>query len=198
MQEEFNLLKDSVRNTYGHVVWSHKIQEKQADIISGQHKRIVVSSIIFSSITSAGLLSIVFVDEYWIKVTSAIISFISATLVAFSNRFDLSKDVKLHKGAAAEYLSLRDRLKLLLLKIELHRDSFEELKGEYENLVSSVIDTDTRAPQTTDNAVRRAGKALHTNKDNEITDAEIDAALPRLLKKEHSDDGTGSTSTGNN
>ena len=32
MDNEYAILEDSVRNTFGSVVWSHKIQEKQADI----------------------------------------------------------------------------------------------------------------------------------------------------------------------
>ena len=32
MDNEYSILEDSVRNTFGSVVWSHKIQEKQADI----------------------------------------------------------------------------------------------------------------------------------------------------------------------
>lgn len=29
--DEYKILEDSVRNTFGSVVWSHKIHEKQAD-----------------------------------------------------------------------------------------------------------------------------------------------------------------------
>lgn len=30
--DELMVIEDNIRNTYGSVVWSHKIQEKQSDI----------------------------------------------------------------------------------------------------------------------------------------------------------------------
>jgi len=32
MPDNYKIIEDNLRNTYGSVVWSHKIQEKQADI----------------------------------------------------------------------------------------------------------------------------------------------------------------------
>ena len=75
---KFQILEDSVRNTFGRVMWSHKIQEKQADILPGLSSQIMWANIILASFTSAGVVSTVFLDRYWMKLASALVSFLSA------------------------------------------------------------------------------------------------------------------------
>ena len=55
MDEEYIILEDSVRNTFGGVIWSHKIQEKQADIYSSQYKYMETAKIVAASLTSVGI-----------------------------------------------------------------------------------------------------------------------------------------------
>ena len=50
----YEMLESSVRDTFGSVVWSHKIQEKQADICSQHYKRLETMKIIAASITTVG------------------------------------------------------------------------------------------------------------------------------------------------
>lgn len=39
-EDEYLVLEDNVRHSYMSVVWSHKIQEKQADILTNYYKKI--------------------------------------------------------------------------------------------------------------------------------------------------------------
>lgn len=89
MDEEYIILEDSVRNTFGGVIWSHKIQEKQADIYSSQYKYMETAKIVAASLTSVGIVSLLFTGQVWIKVLSAIISFVSVFISAFFKSFDL-------------------------------------------------------------------------------------------------------------
>ena len=57
MDDEYSILEDSVRNTFGSVVWSHKIQEKQADIYFSQYKCMETIKIATASLTSVGIVS---------------------------------------------------------------------------------------------------------------------------------------------
>jgi len=93
-------IESSVRDTLGGVVWSHKIQEKQADIYETKFKRLETAKIISSSLTSAGIVSLLFTDELWIKIVSALLSFVSIFVGAFFKSFDLRTMVVQHKKTA--------------------------------------------------------------------------------------------------
>jgi hypothetical protein len=180
---KFQILEDSVRNTFGRVMWSHKIQEKQADILAGLSSQIMWANIILASFTSAGVVSTVFLDRYWMKLASALVSFLSAAAAALSKQLDLTDRVKVHRKAATDYLSVKDRLQILLMMIHLQQEPFDNLEKEYISLAASVDAINAQAPQTTDSAVARASRALHVGKDDEITDDEIDNGLPQSLRK---------------
>ena len=83
MDNEYAILEDSVRNTFGSVVWSHKIQEKQEDIYFSQYKCMETNKIATAFLTSVGIVSLISTDHMWLKVLSAFISFISAFISAF-------------------------------------------------------------------------------------------------------------------
>lgn len=54
---------------------------------------------------------------------------------------------------------------------------------KYEELQNQLGTVYKEAPNTTDKAVDRASKALKINKDNEFSDEEIDANLPKSLQR---------------
>ncbi len=176
-------IESSVRDTLGGVVWSHKIQEKQADIYESKFKRLETAKIISSSLTSAGIVSLLFTDELWIKIVSALLSFVSIFVGAFFKSFDLRTMVVQHKKTANELLTIRDTLKLLILQIHLKQDEPKILYEKYEQTVNQLHMVYSEAPNTSDKAVELASKALKKTKDNTFFDDEIDSYLPISLRK---------------
>ena len=65
MDEKVRVLEDVARNLFANVVWTHKIQEKQAEIYEHRFKWLSVINIIFAALTSAGIVSTIFVDPTW-------------------------------------------------------------------------------------------------------------------------------------
>lgn len=183
IKEEYYTLEDNVRHTYMSVVWSHKIQEKQADIFTDQYKCLETIRIVFASLTSVGLISLIFTDQFIVKLLSTLISFVSTLISLFFKSFDTQKNITDHKSSANELLIMRDKFKLLLLEIKLKKDTISNLLTRYEMLLEELGQIYKNAPNTTDDAVKRASKALKINKDNEFTDEEIDLNLPETLKR---------------
>ena len=179
----FEVLESSIRDTFGSVVWSHKIQEKQADICSQHYKRLETMKIIAASITTVGIISLIFQNELWIKIAAAIVSLVSTFISAFFKSFDLKAMTSQHKQAANNLLEIRDELKLLLLKIHLQIADEQTLYGQYEALVRRLDAIYKDVPSPTEKAVDMARAALQINKDNDITDKEIDLSLPIALRK---------------
>ena len=187
MEEKYLKLESSVRDTLGSVVWSHKIQEKQADIYENKFKVMETSKILSASLTSAGIVGLFFVDKLWIKIISALISFISIFVSAFFKSFDLQTMVGQHKAAANNLLTVRDDLKLLILRIKLQKIDPDTLYEQYEEFVHQLDKVYADAPNTTDKAVTLARKALNITKDNTFTDEQIDKFLPVGLGKARKD-----------
>lgn len=183
MEEKYCKLESSVRDTLGSVVWSHKIQEKQADIYAKHFKVMETVKILSASLTSVGIVSLIFTDQFWIKIISALISFVSIFVSALFKSFDLQIMVGQHKAAANNLLAVRDDLKLLILQIKLQKSDPDALYNRYEEIVHQLDKVYADAPNTTDKAVALARTALNVTKDNTFTDGEIDGFLPVGLRK---------------
>ncbi|CZE50279.1 SLATT domain-containing protein [Campylobacter geochelonis] len=181
--DEYKILEDSVRNTFGSVVWSHKIQEKQADLYFSQYKFMETAKIVAASLTSVGIVSLLFTDQMWIKILSAIISFISVFISAFLKSFDLQTLVSSHNSSAQKLLAIRDDLKILLLMIRLQQKSVSELTIQYQKANEALHDVYAEASRTTDKAVKKARIALNITQDNVFSNEEINSNLPKTLHR---------------
>lgn len=185
MKEDYGILEDVVRNSYAGVVWSHKIQEKQSDIYTQRFKWLEIGNIVAASITSVGVVSLIFSDPLWLKIASAVVSFVSVFIASYCESFDLRSLSSLHKQSACRLLTIRDKYKILLMKIELRSEPFNDLLEEYCGLVKVTDEIYKDAPSTSDQAVKRAGKALNVKKDNSFDDEEVDNYLPKTLRRGH-------------
>ena len=185
MIENYKMLEDVVRDSYASVVWSHKIQEKQADIYAEKFKKMETVNIGAASLTSVGIVALIFTDPLWLKLVSALISFATVYITAYFKSFDLQKFITSHKAAANKLIAVRDQYKVLLTEIKLKVDSVENLLARYKELVEKTDAIYLEAPTTTDESVVKASKALKIKKDNTFTDAEIDSFLPLSLRREN-------------
>lgn len=183
MQHDYEILEDSVRNTFGGVVWSHKIHEKQSDLYAKQYKWMETAKILAASLTSVGIVSLIFTNQMWLKVASALVSFVSVFVSAFFKSFDLQTMVSTHTSVAHRLLHIRDDLKLLLLRIHLGQRTVDELMQQYNELVKQVDEIYSDAPRTSDKAVEQARIALDIKHDNMFSDGEIDDNLPETLRR---------------
>ncbi len=186
LEETYNyeVLESCVRNTYARVVWTQKIQDKQADIYSFRYNTMEVLRIISTSLTSAGLLVLIFTDPFLLKLISAIISFVSLLISAIFKSFNLQSMSSSNKGAANKFIKVRDNLEGLLLKIKMKSYPVEDLMHIYDDLSTEYDELCNDAPITTTKAVKLATKALKISEDNNFTDNEIDSFLPKELRKE--------------
>lgn len=183
MEHDYYILEGTVRETYASVVWSHKIQEKQADIYTKQFKFMETAKIVSASLTSVGVVSLIFTNQMWIKMVSAFISFVTIFVNSFFKSFDLQAMINNHKATANKLLLERNNLKSLLLKIKLRQGTVEELTTEFQELQNSIGQVYQSAPNTTDKAVKLAKEALNIKQDNTFSEMEINNFLPKTLRR---------------
>ena len=183
MDEKLAIIEDVVRNSFSAVVWTHNIQEKHADLCLKRFKVLETVRIFASSITSVGILSLIFVDELWIKIISALVSLITVVISTLFKSFNTQELCDNHKKAAVALLAIRDKYQHLLLTIRVGEKSYNDLDQEYLALEQEKHSIYKDLPTTSDRAVQMASKALKIQKDNEFPNEEVDHYLPKVLHK---------------
>ncbi len=183
MIDKYAVLEDAIRDLFARTVWSHKIQEKQADIYQRQFKWMETGNILCASLSSIGILSTIFTDQLWIKIVSAVLSFFSVFVATYYKSFDPSTLTKAHKDAANNLLAVRNEITALLTSVKLKEKTVPEIEEKYNDLVSKANKIYMRAPNTTDKAVRLAKEALQVKGDNSFSVEEVDSYLPAALQK---------------
>ena len=183
MEDQYNILEDAVRDIFVRAVWSHKIQEKQADIYQKQYKRMETWNIVFASMTSTGIISLCIWNELWIKIISAFLSFATVFIGAYFKSFAPHKMAKTHKEAANDLLIVRNEIICLLTSIKLKEKSVGELEDRYRALMEKANGVYKNAPSTTERAVELAKEALQVKGDNTFSEDETDSYLPAALRK---------------
>lgn len=183
MTDQYYILEDAVRDMFARAVWSHKIQEKQADIYLTRYSWMETINILCASLTAVGILSTIFSDQLWIKIASAILSFGTAFITAYFKSFDLDTLTRAHKEAANKLLIVRNEITYLLASIKLKEKPIAELETKYHELMDKANEVYKDAPITTDKAVKLAKEALQVTGDNTFSAEEIDSYLPVALQK---------------
>ena len=183
MEDQYNILEDTVRDMFARMVWSHKIQEKQADLYQKQYVWMETINIVCVALTSVGILSTIFTDQLWIKIGSACLSFAAFFVSLYFKSFDLNNLTKTHKEAANRLLIIRNDFTSLLLSIKLKEKPVSELEDRSHKLNGLANDFFKNAPTTTNKAVKLAKKALQVTGDNTFSIEEIDSYLPAALHK---------------
>lgn len=177
------LLEGQIRVCYGRVVWSHKTQEKCADILLKRNNFLKMSQIILSALTTTGLIATIFGDVSWVKITSAIISASLLLLNTYLKSKDLSVIAQLHSNAAVNIWTIRESYLSLITDLKMGDVDVEILRERRNKLQEELATIYKGSPRTNYKAYKEAKKALKLNEEMTFTDAEIDCLLPIELRK---------------
>ncbi|MFA5229441.1 MAG: SLATT domain-containing protein [Candidatus Paceibacterota bacterium] len=181
---QINILESQVRECFGRVVWTHKTQEKCADIVWKRHMRIKITQIILSALTTTGILVAVFGDKHWIGICSAILSALLFGLNTYTKDYDLGEIAQKHSNSAASLWNVRERYLSLLTDIKANLLEIEEIKKIRDDLQKELLNIYKGSPRTLNKAYQKATKALKVNEEMTFSISEIDSLLPFDLRKE--------------
>ena len=177
------VLEAQLRENYGKVVYSHKTQEKCADILSKQHKLIKNSQVILAALITTGLLVRIFQGKDWALIASTILSAMQFGFTAFLKEYNLGETIQKHSTAALELFDIREKYLSLLTDMKLNILSTEMIIGKRDQLHEALTRTYKGSPRTFGAAYKAAQKALQVGEELTFTDKEIDKFLPPALRK---------------
>ncbi|MWJ27972.1 SLATT domain-containing protein [Halomonas sp. ZH2S] len=178
-----NALEDQIRECYGRVAWSHKTHEKCSDILNTRLNRIKLWQIILSAITTTGIMVAVFGESKEIGIVSAVLSFFLTVLSTYVKQYDLGGLAQKHADAAVDLWSIRECYLSLLTDIRsghLEDGKVRELRDALQERLSEIY---RGSPRTIAKAYKEATKALKQLEELTFSDEEIDAILPKPLRK---------------
>ena len=182
---DYQVLLDLVRQNFASVVWTHKVQEKQADIYVEYYAKLQTMNIIAASITSCGIVSTIFAGDAFqlvLKIVTATLSFFTLCITAYFKSFDLQTLGKQNKEAANQFLVIRNELLQIIGDIHIQKESLQDIEGRYSDIIRRLNELYVSAPSTTDKAVKRATQALNIKQEYTYSEEEMDRFLPASLR----------------
>lgn len=177
------IIEAQIRECFGRVVWSHKTQEKCADILLTRQNIIKIWQIILSAITTTGILAAVFGKNELIGIISAVISTILLALNTFTKNYDLGGAAQKHAASASHLWNVREKYLSLLTDIRSSSITIEEIRKRRDDLQEQLYSVYKGSPRTISKAYNEACVALKKNEELTLSDEEIDAFLPTQLRK---------------
>ncbi len=180
---QINILEAQIRECFGRVVWTHKTQEKCADIISKRHNNVKYTQIGLSALTTTGVLITVFGDNKTIGIITAILSAILFAINTYLKGHDLGEIAQKHSDSASDLWNVREEYFSLLTDIKAGIIDLEELTEKRDSLQDRLSNIYKGCPRTINKAYTEATKALKLNEELTLSDQEINMFLPNELKK---------------
>jgi hypothetical protein len=181
--ESRRIIEGQLRECYGRVVYSHKTHEKCADILLSRLSAIKLWQIVLSAITTGGFIAAVFEAG---KVGAAVGIFVSTALLvlnAYTKNYDLGELAQKHKQAGNDLWIVREKYLSLLVDLAMREKPLEALQKQRDELLEQLHAVYSGAPSTTFQAYKKAQQGLKQFEEMTFTDAEIDAFLPKELKR---------------
>lgn len=182
MENKYQLLLDVVRQNFASAVWTHKIQEKQADIYGENYSRLESLNILAASLTSCGIVSTIFCENLVAKIITALLSFVTLSITTYFKSFDIKNMEKQCKDTANRLVVVRNDLLHIIAEIHMKSRSVDEINHDYIQIINTLNKIYVEAPSTTQKAVERTSEALKTNNEYTYTEEEIDNFLPPTLR----------------
>jgi hypothetical protein len=174
-----------VREAFGRVVYSHKTQEKQADICIGRHRWQQGILVAFTAISTgtflASVLGLLGNPVLTSLATSAIALVVSALSLA-SKTFKFSEESEAHRGIASRLWDVRESYLSLIADLMSGATPAADARARRDELQEATRQAYADAPRTTPEAFSRASDGLKHNEELTFTSGEIDLFLPEALR----------------
>jgi hypothetical protein len=177
------ILEGQLRECFGRVVYTHKTHEKAADILLTRLSRIKLLQIILAALTTGGFIAAIFGAGKIGAIIGVILSTSLLVLNTYTKDYDLGELSQKHRQAGADLWIIRERYLSLIADLRMGEKPIEALQAERDVLLKDLHSVYSGAPSTTYRAYKKAQEALKKLEDLTFSDAEIDAFLPKALKK---------------
>jgi hypothetical protein len=146
-------------------------------------KKIKRWQIILSAVASTGFISVVFGAGQVGAIAGLIVSIALLVLNAYTKDYDHGELAQKHRQAAADIWIIREKYLSLLTDLKMTAKAIEVIRAERDALLKQLHLVYSGAPSTNNKAYCAAQQALQNLEDMTFSDDEVDAFLPKELKR---------------
>jgi len=182
-QAKIEPLEAQIRECFGRVAWSHKTQEKCADILLLRDKTIKIWQIVLSVITTTSIIGSFLGESQWGVILAGILSAILLGLNTYTKDYNLGEISQKHSDSAIQLWNIRELYLSILTDIKSNTSTVEEIQNRRDQLQEKLKSIYKGSPRTISKAYVEATKALKVNEELTFSDKEIDNLLPTALRK---------------
>lgn len=171
----------TIRESYGRVVYSHKTHEKAREIESTKADVAKWVNITLVTLTSGTLLTALVSDQRILLYISSTVSALALAFTVFQLSFSPEKAAEQHRATAKELWLIREKYVHLLADVETGAANVD-IRRRRNELIEELNHIYRLAPDTSSKAYRAAQRALQINEDMTFSDEELDRMLPASLR----------------
>lgn len=177
------ILDAQLRESYGRVVYAHKAQEKQADILLKRQSKIGLGQVVLPAISTGGFLTALLGTGWWGSVVGASCSAVLLGLNLYARSHDLKEQAQVHNDAAVSLWSIRERYLSLITDLAIGCTELAVIQDKRDNVMDELAGIYAVSPRTTDKAYKKARVSLNVYEEMTFSATEIDALLPKELRR---------------
>lgn len=181
-----HLLIEQIREEYGRAAYTHKTQEKQADLYFNKNqwqRRFLVGMTAIGSGTFLTSLLGILLDGRWSSlITSFIALAVSVASLSVKN-FKYGEASQQHRNVAAKIWGLRESYLSLIVDLTAGTCSLKEGLSRRNGLQKEAMEIYGDAPRTTVKAYLMARDELKNKEGLTFSEDELDYLLPKALRK---------------
>ena len=186
MEQNRETILGTARELYGRLVHTHLTHEKERLIWTGkvcwmnQVNIVLASTTTFFAIISATL------KPTWSILITALFAVSTVSFIMWQSNYEPAAKEAQHRVAAKEVLWLREQFLLLITDCHISTTPQRELEQRLDSLTRELTAVYKFAPNTAPKAYAQAKADLDRGHFT-FSDEEIDALLPKHLRKNHND-----------
>lgn len=164
-------LHEDLKNFIVNVGWTHKIHIVESENL---HKWAGIYwwiDIVCSGIATTGILSVLLgKDDFWLKLTTVLVSFIGFVVTVVTKTKDLDKLATKEQEVANKFWELREEATLLLSDVVYQRNTPEKIEIKYMELFKRRREYNKLLSNVSPKVVDLAKKKIKDDKDNNYDD----------------------------
>ena len=184
MSDKLKVLEGGLRESFGRLVYTNKTHEKCADLLLKKHRRIKILQIALSAIVTGGILGTLAEElRLGMTIVSVVLSTFLLALNSYTKDYDLGQIAQKHRQTGAELWRIRETYLALLTDLRIGDSSLDAYRVRRDKLVEDLHAIYSGAPSTNSEAYQEAQRALKVSEDMTFSDEEIDAFLPKEMKR---------------
>ena len=183
LSDRRNILDAQLRESFGRVVYSHKVHEKEADILLSRLSKIKLGQIALPVISTTSFVTVLFGTGWWGSLVGATCSAILLALNLYTQKYDLGKHAQQHRDAAIKIWYIREKYLSLITDLAMGCGSLSDIQLTRDALTGELKGIYANSPSTSEAAYKKAHKALNLREEMTFSVAEVDAFLPKALRR---------------